>query len=915
MLALYRCGRQADALQVYQQTRRLLLDQLGLEPIRELHDLEKAILRQDPGLTAPRRAASGAAPTAALRRPRVLIVAGSLLLAAALGGALFELVGGSGASGLARVEANALGAIDPKTNQVVAQVPVGTDPAHVIYGHGALWVTNEGDNTISRVDPRTRRQVRVIPVGATPNGLAASRSSIWVATGKGIAVIDPVFNVISRTFKVKGRPPGSGYPFPSAPTTIAFTPSAAWIATSTGGLGSRLVRADPTTGRATASLLVANGPTSMTSSTTGLWVTDLFEDKVSRIDPTGALLDVIPVGHSPTAAAAGFGAVWVADSDDDDVKRIDPQTRSVLTTIPVGRHPVAVAVGSGSVWVASQYDGTISRIDPRSNKVVKKINIAGSPVGIALSPGLVWVTVQSNLRASTEVGHGGVVRIDGRPNTDPAQSGLDFDAGQMQYATCANLLHYPDKPAPAGLRLEPEIARALPDISADGRTYTFTLRSGYRFSPRSNESVTPATFKYTLERTLNPKAKSPALFGGYLNDIVGARAYEHGRATHISGVIAHGMRLTFKLTKPAGDFPARITMPFFCPVPSNTPIDPKGVPIASAGPYYVASATSRRLVLRRNPNYSGPRPRRPSEIVYDRAGSPEKGVERVLRGEVDYAPVWNAYADKLNRRYGSNTKTGRRRFFVNRIQAIDAFALNTSRPLFSDSRLRRAVSYAIDRRALAREGSFFLGEGGPLSSVPTDQYLPSVLRGYEDVSLYPLTPDLPRARRLAGRKHRRAVLYTCNFSPCPQEAEILKRNLAAIGITVESREYVGGNLGERENRPGEPYDLALVTWADDYPDPYDSLNVLFDGKLASLRINTSHFDDPAYNRELEAASRLSGAARYRAYARLDAELARNAAPLVAFGNETARDFFSARIGCQLYQPVIGMDLGALCVRG
>jgi YVTN family beta-propeller protein len=919
MLAFYRCGRQAEALELYQQTRRLLRDELGLEPSPALQELEHAVLRQDTALAGPAREPSWAAPTAALRRPRTLIVTGALVLAVALAAGLFEVLRNSGAPGLARVAPNALGAINPKTNRVVAQVPVGAQPSDVIYAYGALWVSNQIDGTISRVDPKALQQTRAIQLAAAPHGLAAVKGAIWVATDEGVELIDPAFNNIRRTLTIHGRKPTAGYPFPSAPIDVASTPGAAWITTSTGGgLGGTLVHADPKTGRSVEVITTGDNPAAIAPIGTGIWVADRADNKVSHVDSTGAVTDVIPVGHAPSGIAAGLGAVWVADADDDDVKRIDPESRSIATTISVGRHPAAVAVGAGAAWVANQFDGTVSRIDPHSNRVVKTIHVGGSPVGIAISPSLVWVTVQTNpLAPGSNIGEGGVVRIDGRPNFDPPQAGFDFDAIPLLYATCARLLNYPDRSGPEGSRLQPEVARSMPAVSADGKTYTFTLRSGYRFSPPSNEPVNAATFKYTIERALDRRAKSPALLGGYADDIVGARAYERGKAQHIAGVIAQGDKLTIELTKPAGGFPARISMPFFCAVPTNTPIDPKGVPIPSAGPYYVASAAPQGLILKRNPNYKGPRPRRPSEIVYSRTGNPARAVERVMSGEIDYASVWAAYAGKLQRRYSNHTKAGHRQFFVDPLWAVDAFALNTSRPLFSDPKLRRAVNYAIDRRALAREGSFFLGGGGPLSSVPTDQYLPSVVPGFKDFSIYPLSPDVSRAKRLAGRIHRHAVLYTCNFSPCPQEAQILRRNLAAIGITVEVREFTGANLGDREQRRGEPYDLALVTWATDYPDPYDVLNILLDGTLArrGRGLNLSHFDDPTYNRRLEAAARLSGDARYRAYARLDADLARDAAPLVSFGNETARDFFSARIGCQLYQPVVGFDLGALCIRG
>lgn len=115
---------------------------------------------------------------------------------------------------------------------------------------------------------------------------------------------------------------------------------------------------------------------------------------------------------------------------------------------------------------------------------------------------------------------------------------------------------------------------------------------------------------------------------------------------------------------------------------------------------------------------------------------------------------------------------------------------------------------------------------------------------------------------------------------------------------------------------GEPFDLATIGWGADYPDPADFLNLLLDGRSIRPKgnVNYSYFDDPRYNRRLEAAARLEGPRRYQAYARLDVELARDAAPWVALANATNREFFSARMGCEVYQPVYGIDLAALCIR-
>ena len=105
---------------------------------------------------------------------------------------------------------------------------------------------------------------------------------------------------------------------------------------------------------------------------------------------------------------------------------------------------------------------------------------------------------------------------------DPAVAGT-IDASQIEYATCAMLLNYPDEPGAAGLRLIPDAARALPTVSADGRAYTFVIRPGMRFSPPSNQPVTAQTFKYTIERSLSPRMGADSRGQQLLGDVVGAR--------------------------------------------------------------------------------------------------------------------------------------------------------------------------------------------------------------------------------------------------------------------------------------------------------------------------------------------------------------------------------------------------------
>jgi YVTN family beta-propeller protein len=917
MLALYRSGRQAEALDLYQRTRRLLGDELGLEPSPALLELEQAILRQDPALRIMAREPSARAGPAKARRPLALILVGLALLLSAVAAGIFELTHNSGPGGLSGVAPDALGQIDPRTNRIVASVSVGSRPSQIAYGSGALWVVNQGDDTISRVDAGARRQVHVITLGAVPTGLAAGKKSIWVTTDKGIKVIDPTYDE-PRTIMLREPAATTSGPYVPVPMGVAFAHGATWVLN--GDFFGQVWQINPKTGGAMNKIATGTNPSAIAADGEDVWVSDVFDNTVSRIDQTGAVTAKVGVGHGSTGLAIARGAVWVVDTEDDNVKRIDPRTASVVTTIPVGHSPGAIAIGGGSIWVANRADGTITRIDPHSNKPSSTINIGDTPVGLVFARGSLWVSVQRKAPtvSTDESNNGGVVEVDHRPFAiDPATGdGSGYGPFQFEYPVCAKLFNYPDKPAPEGWRLQPEVAASMPAISADGKTYTFTIRRGYRFSPPSNAPVTAATFKHTIERSLNPKLKP--WVGPYVQDIVGEKAYIKRKASHISGITARGKTLTIKLIRPAGDFPARLALPAFCAVPIDTPMLPVDKRIPSAGPYYVASyVPGVQTILRRNPNYSGPRPRRPSEIVYTTGFSTSQSVTRVLAGQTDYVPDAGGSTSwvKVNGRYGaasSAAHAGHQRVFINLVPAgtVDALTLNMSRPIFANARLRRAVNYAIDRQALARLGGYG-PVSGALTAIPTDHYLPEGIPGYRRTEVYPLKGDLRVARRLAGNRRRSAVMYTCDFKVCLQEAQVVKSSLSAIGISVEVRAFPMSEALDRQLRKGEPYDIGLMTWRMDYPDGFDVLNLNLDGHIQP---NGSHFNDSVWNHRLEAAAGLSGEARARAYAGLDAALARRAAPWVPFEEETWLNLFSGRIGCQTYQPVYGMDLASLCVR-
>jgi ABC-type oligopeptide transport system substrate-binding subunit len=240
-------------------------------------------------------------------------------------------------------------------------------------------------------------------------------------------------------------------------------------------------------------------------------------------------------------------------------------------------------------------------------------------------------------------------------------------------------------------------------------------------------------------------------------------------------------------------------------------------------------------------------------------------------------------------------------------------AFNAERPLFRNNpKLRRAINYALDRKALLGTA------GGPIALRSTDQYLPYGIPGFRDSDIYPLGgPDLARARALArgNLRQRKAVMYTTSVAPAMALAQAVKQQLAAIGLELEivpiTLHVASAAYLETLARGGE-WDLALVLWTPNIPDPHAYLNQLLEAQHLDGRTLTG-FRSRVASRELgQAARRLQGRARDDAYARLDALLARDYAPLAALDVVNEVTLVSNRVGCMVLRPVL--DLAVACLK-
>lgn len=477
---------------------------------------------------------------------------------------------------------------------------------------------------------------------------------------------------------------------------------------------------------------------------------------------------------------------------------------------------------------------------------------------------------------------------------------------QIEYETCAKLIDYSDVGG-ASTELSPAAAAGMPVISADGKTYTFTIRPGIKFS--DGTTVTAASFKAAMNRDANPSMNSPV--NAFMSDVVGWDNVVNKKASSISGVIAKGNKLTLKLTQKDGGMLDKLAMPFFCAInPAKTPVDPNGVnTLPGAGPYYIASRTvGKQLVLKTNPFYKGTRPHRASTIIITMNTNAQQTFLQVSNGTyaMDPSGLDNpSAADQLAKQYGINKS----RFFVHPTPETDYIALNTTRGAFGSAAVRKAVNYAIDRPALLRVRGFLGGKR-------TTEILPqSLAGGVYNQHLYPIAgAQSAKAKSLAGGKCGSVNLWYATGPVGTPQQGILKYNLEQMGCNVTTKAFVGYAIYTAAGVKGADMDAMFAGWYQDYADGYDFFHILLDGRTiqASNNNNLAYFNNATVNKKIDAANALTGPARSRAWGNLDIYTMSHFAPWAPIDNRNVRDFVSPKTKGYLFNPAWGSpDLGTL----
>ena len=519
-------------------------------------------------------------------------------------------------------------------------------------------------------------------------------------------------------------------------------------------------------------------------------------------------------------------------------------------------------------------------------------------VALAVAPPAGAAGPVLRLAAPPEESNGGIPTLD--PQADGSYNGWSFS---LLRATCTTLVEFPDRsgrradiPVPAG-------ATGFPLISRDGKTYTFTIRRGLRFS--DGTPVTAAHYARAIQRLRDPAMHGPSVAGAPTGiDVYASDFARYG---------ARGSTLRITLKEPAGDLLARLALPMFCPVPTDFPSAPEGIPLTvGSGPYrLVSQVPNRSILLRPNRYYHGPRERRFGAITVTLEGTPQTLFSAVEANKFDYA--FTSVPRELRVGAVASYGLGKRRLFYKPSNTTLYVAFNLRSPLFRNNLpLRRAIGYAIDRPELFRIGGIGLG------SRRLAQLISPGIPGFSPAAnLFPLSgADFRTAGRLANGHLRsgHAVLYSLNGPVNIRQSQVIQYDLKQIGLDVEIRPMSFAVLFPRLSDPNERWDMTGVTgWVSDYPDPSNFVIPLFT-HLRGAHYDATGFSNGAIDARVRAANRLQGNARVRAFASIAHDIVKNYVPIVPVGAGQGMGLVSKRLGCVTFNPETEINLLGLCLR-
>jgi peptide/nickel transport system substrate-binding protein len=478
---------------------------------------------------------------------------------------------------------------------------------------------------------------------------------------------------------------------------------------------------------------------------------------------------------------------------------------------------------------------------------------------------------------------------------------------QLYQATYNGLLAFAKKPGDASFDIVPNLAEAMPKVSNGGKTYTFTLRSGIKFS--DGKPVTTADVVASYERIF--KVSSPTA-GTFYNGIVGADACLKTPATcdlSKGGVVAGpGNTVKINLVQPDPEFVYKVSVPHASILPEDAPAKDAGTtPIPTTGAYKFASYDpNRALKMVRNPYFkqwsADAQPQGyPDEIDETFGLTVEAAVTAVENGEADW--VFDPPpADRLNEigtKYASQAH-------VNTLTAMWYLPLNVNIPPFDNLKARQAVNWAIDRAAVVQQ------YGGTNLGSPVCTVLPPGFPGHVDSCDYTKgggstwkAPDLAKAKQLvqeSGTAGTKVGVVTADDEVAKGIGEYVQSLLNSMGYKASLKPISGNIQFTYIQNTKNKVQISLSQWYQDYPAASDFLNVLFSCSSfhpgSDSSVNISGFCDKPIEKQMQQAlltERTSMDQANAQWGQVDQAVMKQA-PIVPLFTPKLIDFVSKRVG-------------------
>jgi len=498
---------------------------------------------------------------------------------------------------------------------------------------------------------------------------------------------------------------------------------------------------------------------------------------------------------------------------------------------------------------------------------------------------------------------------------DPALS-YTVNGWEPQWLVYTPPVTYRREEGEAGTQLIPGVAEAMPKVSDGGKTYSFTIREGLKYS--DGKPVAASDWEHTIKRVLNLESGGSAFFLG----IVGAQDYVDGGEAEadIQGIETDDEtgEVTINLEAPDGQFMNVLAMNFSGIVPGDTPFENMSKdPPPGVGPYeFTKSVPNREFVMEQVEGFDIPDIPKGNvqKMTTKIIKSVNRQTDQVIRGELDYMQdpplpdrlpeVREQYAD----RYKEYTTVSTYYFFM-----------NSRVPPFDKQAVREAVNYGIDSNAVGR---LF---GGRLT--PTCNFLPSNLPGYQEIEPCPFgaadgPADLDRARELireAGEEGTEVQVYTNNDENRPEIGQYYADVLNKIGLEADLETLDGGVYFQTVGDAKTEAATGFANWFQDFPHPGNFL-FLVDG--ASIQpTNNQNFgnvDDPELNKLIDTVQNgAAGDPEVQEAAAAADELLIEKSYLAPYGAEERSIFLSERMdfeSCKRFHPVYQTDYSAFCLK-